>query len=213
MPLSNPGKAGAFRGNVFRDPFSIMSPRFTGFIDTNPFSPHSVVNVGTAESPIAWPEDPDSAGNAWDKPYVIQMGAGDGLEIVGGGSDADNELHGLICYVLDEVVDGDGNVIAFTDRQLFTATFTLGSTTLGASDPLVVAFEEIESGDFIMDVASVAGSPPPGVFAINPGAGVWGSLIIEGRQSQFLRFSLSPMTGTAGWFLSRRLQGDALGAN
>jgi len=145
------GQTGSHAGPVFRDAFRAVTPRVTGFIGNTISDPLGVVDVGSAGSPQYWPEDPSSAGEPWTDANVVHMGAGDGLELVAGGADADNEIAAVIIYVLDPIIDNEtGAVVAFVERRLVAFNVTLGAAQVGASDPLA-DLDVVSVGDHLAD--------------------------------------------------------------
>lgn len=208
MTLLPIGQTGSHAGPVFRDAFRAVTPRVTGFIGNTISDPLGVVDVGSAGSPQYWPEDPSSAGEPWTDANVVHMGAGDGLELVAGGADADNEIAAVIIYVLDPIIDNEtGAVVAFVERRLVAFNVTLGAAQVGASDPLA-DLDVVSVGDHLADTIAVSGTAPDGVFTVS--ATPWAHAIIEARQSFFIHIGVLNASTAAFWLLGRRLQGDAL---
>lgn len=215
MARVTPKQTGSYSGPVYRDGFRLITPRVDasigGLLGPNSQSPLDAVLVGSSGSRIYEPEDPANANEPWRDPQVIQLGAGDGVEVIVGGAGADNSLVAFIPYALEPLVDGDGVVIAFIERQLGTLLFALGTTTLGASNPLVTAFSAISSGDRVADTVQFSGTPPLSSEVVSPANNnPWASAIIQAQQATYIRFAVLNATVTASWGLARRLQGDAL---
>lgn len=201
------GSGGSFSGPVYRDAFRLASARVTSNTAIVPTSALFAVDAGGG---FYVPSTDSTLTNRIDTAAgVFRMGPGDRLEVIAGGSDASNETALCLITRIDPVLDADGVPVAFCERQLALATFTLSTTQLAASNPLVVGFTEIEENDRVADVVALSATTA-GVEIVSPGSEApWSAVIAQARQAELMRVQTYLGTGAACWLLARRLQGDA----
>ena len=200
------GSGNSFQGPVYRDPFRLASARVTSSTVINASTPYFAVQKGQGDIYVPGSD----ASTAIDsEPGIFTMGPGDRFEVFMGGSDAANETALALITKLDPVAGADGTPVAFIEREIARATFTFGSTALGASNPLSAAFTELLDADFISDTVAL-GAAADGVSIISPASEApWASVLCQARQSMFMRVQAYVGTAAACWAFARRLQGDA----
>jgi hypothetical protein len=197
----------SFSGPVYRDPFRIASARVTSNVAILPLANLHAVDTGSG---VYVPSTDATLTNRIDQqPGMFHMGPGDRLEFFVGGEDTANQTAFALVTRIDAVHNSAGVPVAFVERFLALATFSLSTTDLAATDALVVGITEIEEDDHLPDIVAL-GASTAGVEIISPGSERPCAVVIaQARQAEYMRVQTYRGTAAECWILARRLQGDA----
>lgn len=138
---------------------------------------------------------------------AITMGAADGLQVIIGGTDANNEtVNYQICGV-SPLKDADGITKGYYEFPIATGTATFGNTTAGAD--LAAAIDGIDSGDFLSDTYTLTANKFHSDWQFVNGADTPAWLEGPAMGAEYITIQLDRGTAATAWALVRRTQGNS----